>query len=185
MDVLQMMGCACRPMEDDRYSIARSRLGIEVPSLIPLSVTSTWRTHLIKHFLDLFPLWSESTRLQPQGQLLALRSSLEWVAFGVRWESHWWLPVAIKSSSLGDGRIRTRRYVNICVFSHFSLIELGCQVIKELSSLPSSTRSQCSCRQVSWFRKCSSSLSHWLLWLESPHRRSRSQPRVGIIRSLQ
>jgi hypothetical protein len=85
-----------------------------------LSVTV--RTHLIKHFLDLFPLWSESTRLQTQGQLLALRSSLEWVALGVRWESHWWLPVAIKLSSLGDGRIRTRRYVNICVFSHFSVI---------------------------------------------------------------
>jgi hypothetical protein len=120
MDVLQMTGCACRPLDDDRYSIARSRLGIEVPSLIPLSVTV--RTHLIKHFLDLFPLWSESTRLQTQGQLLALRSSLEWVALGVRWESHWWLPVAIKSSSLGDGRIRTRRYVNICVFSHFSVL---------------------------------------------------------------
>ena len=46
----------------DRYSIVRSRLGIEVPSWSPLSVTV--RTHPIKHFLDLFPLWSEWTKLK-------------------------------------------------------------------------------------------------------------------------
>ena len=58
-------------------SIVRSRLGIEVPSWSPLSLTV--RTHPIKHSLDLFPLGSESTKLQLQGQLPTLRS------WGVRW----------------------------------------------------------------------------------------------------
>ena len=54
-------------------------------------------------------------------------------------ESHWWLPVAIKLSSLAmagfePGGMST--FVSSLIFPF--LIELGCQVIKELLSLPSS-----------------------------------------------
>jgi hypothetical protein len=134
-------------LNSDRYSIARSRLGIEVPSLTPLSVTV--RTHPIKHFLDLIPLWSELTwaRLQPQDQLLALQLSLGSIGSA--------LAVALVAAGCNKVVFFGRRPdLNPEVCQHLHLLiflfstELGCQVIKELSSLPPSARSQCSYCQV-------------------------------------
>ena len=50
----------------------------------------------------MFPLCSESTRLQPQCQFLSLLSSLEWAALGVLLRSHWWLPIAMKFRRRSD-----------------------------------------------------------------------------------